>query len=50
MKTLTRSELDAAERFVLLNARLIDRLRVAFLFRDGSAGAVRAALRAYANA
>jgi hypothetical protein len=50
MKTVTPEALDAAERYILLNARLIDRLRFAHLFRDGSAAAVRAALRAYANA
>ncbi|HEX6417587.1 MAG TPA: hypothetical protein VFZ77_03795 [Acidimicrobiales bacterium] len=41
--------LDAAERFVLLNARLIDRHRFAHLFRGGPAGAVVAALSPYAN-
>lgn len=42
-------DLDAAERFLLLNARLIDRLRFARLFRDGSTEAVLTALRAYQN-
>ena len=39
----------AAEWFVLLNARLIDRHRFAHLFRDGPADAVVAALRPYGN-
>jgi hypothetical protein len=42
-------DIDAAERFLLLNARLIDRLRFARLFRDGTTEAVLAALRAYQN-
>lgn len=42
--------LDAAERFVLLNARLLDRHRFAHQFRGGPGAAVLAALRAYANA
>lgn len=41
--------LDAAERYVLLNARLIERHRFAHLFRDGPAEAVVAALRPYGN-
>ncbi|HET9610123.1 MAG TPA: hypothetical protein VFP06_10985 [Acidimicrobiales bacterium] len=41
--------LDAAERYVLLNARLIERHRFARLFRDGPAEAVVAALRLYGN-
>jgi hypothetical protein len=49
MKTVTTDALAAAERYVLLNARLIDRLRFAYHFRDGSASAVRTALAAYAN-
>ncbi|HEX6577090.1 MAG TPA: hypothetical protein VF082_01900 [Jiangellaceae bacterium] len=49
MTMLTPRALAAAERYVLLNARLIDRLRFAHLFRDGSAAAVRSALTAYAN-
>lgn len=49
MKTLTPDALSTAERYLLLNARLIDRLRFAFLFRGGSATAVRAALAGYAN-
>jgi hypothetical protein len=44
MKTLA-----AAEEFILTNARLLDRVRFAFHFRNGSAEAVRAALAPYAN-
>ncbi len=49
MKTVTPAALASAERYLELNARLIDRLRFAYLFRGGSPGAVRAALAAYAN-
>jgi hypothetical protein len=49
MKTLTSEALEAAQRYIELNARLIDRHRFAFLFRSGSAEAVRTALRAYRN-
>jgi Prenyltransferase and squalene oxidase repeat len=41
--------LDAAERFLWLNARLIDRLRYLHLFKGGDAEAVLHALRAYQN-
>jgi hypothetical protein len=41
--------LDAAEQFVLLNARLLDRHRFAHQFRGGPADAVVAALRPYVN-
>lgn len=44
-----RAALDAAERFVLLDARLIERHRFAHLFRHGPAGAVVAALVPYGN-
>lgn len=44
MKTLA-----AAEEFILTNARLLDRQRFAFHFRNGSADTVRAALVPYAN-
>lgn len=50
MAQIDAAALDAAEQFVLLNARLIERHRFAHLFRDGSADAVVAALRPYANA
>ena len=40
-------DLDAAERFMWTNARLIDRLRFDPLFRGGSAARVVAALRPY---
>ncbi|MGH8839310.1 MAG: hypothetical protein ACRDVO_08640 [Jiangellaceae bacterium] len=49
MTMLTPERLAAAERYLLLHARLIDRLRFAHLFRGGSAAAVRSALAAYAN-
>jgi hypothetical protein len=49
-KLLTASALEAAERFTWLNARLIDRLRFAHLFRGGAAAPVVAALRPYQNA
>jgi|RhiMethySRZTD1v2_1073278.scaffolds.fasta_scaffold01351_9 hypothetical protein len=42
--------LDAAETFVLLHARLLDRHRFAHQFRGGPGAAVVAALRPYANA
>jgi len=41
--------LDAAEQFVWLNARLIDRLRFACLFRGGAREKVLAALAPYQN-
>ncbi|MCG5218984.1 hypothetical protein [Streptosporangium sp. KLBMP 9127] len=49
MKVLTKEALARAERFILLNARLIDRLRFAALFADGTAERVLAALRLYQN-
>jgi hypothetical protein len=48
-KMLNAGALEAAERFVWLHARLIDRLRFAHLFRDGAAAPVVAALRPYQN-
>jgi hypothetical protein len=50
MAQIDADALDAAEQFMLLNARLIERHRFAHLFRDGPASAVVAALRPYANA
>lgn len=50
MKCLESSAIDAAERFVWLSGRLLDRHRFAYLFRDGDAAPVLAALRAYQNA
>jgi hypothetical protein len=50
MPALDSVRLDDAERFLWLNARLIDRLRAACLFRDAPAAAVVAALLAYQNA
>lgn len=44
-----RVSIDAAERFVWLNARLIDRFRFDFLFRNGERGRVLAQLRLYRN-
>ncbi|MGH8776850.1 MAG: hypothetical protein ACRDWI_17425 [Jiangellaceae bacterium] len=49
MRTVTPEALDAAEQYLLRAGRLIDRLRFAFLFREGSPTAVRRALRAYGN-
>ncbi len=40
-------DLDAAERFVATHARLLERHRFAYLFRDGPAEPVLAALAAY---
>jgi hypothetical protein len=48
-KMLNAGALEAAERFIWLNARVIDRLRFAHLFRDGAAAPVVAALRPYQN-
>jgi hypothetical protein len=49
MKTVTPGALQRAETFVLLNARLLDRLRFAYHFRGGSADAVIRSLRPYQN-
>lgn len=43
-------DLAAAERFIWLNAKLLDRHRYAYLFKGGEAGPVLAALRPYQNA
>jgi hypothetical protein len=48
-KIIDPGALEAAEQFVWRNARLIDRLRFAHLFRDGAAAPVVAALRPYQN-
>jgi hypothetical protein len=48
-KTVTPAALTAAERFIQLNARLIDRHRFAYHVRGGPAEPVVAVLRAYAN-
>ena len=50
MTHIDAAALDAAERFILRGARLIDRFRFDHLFRGGPATAVVAALRPYANA
>lgn len=49
MKCLQPSALDAAERFVWLSGRLLDRHRFAHLFRGGDPAPVLAALRPYQN-
>jgi hypothetical protein len=49
MKTLGPAQLDAAETFVWLSGRLIERLRFAFLFRGGNRERAIAALRPYQN-
>jgi hypothetical protein len=43
------TDVAAAERFVLANARLIDRHRLACLVHGAPPGPVLAALRAYQN-
>lgn len=43
-------DLFAAERFIYLNARLIDRHRYAYLFQEGDPSQVLAALQPYQNA
>lgn len=50
MTAIDAAALDAAETFVLLNARLLDRHRFAHQFRAGPGGAVVSALAPYANA
>ena len=42
-------EIEAAERFILANARLLDRHRLAVLLHGAPAAPVLAALRAYRN-
>jgi hypothetical protein len=49
MAHIDAAALDAAERFVLRDARLLDRHRFAHQFRGGPGAAVVAALRPYAN-
>jgi hypothetical protein len=49
MKCLDSSAIDAAERFVWLSGRVIDRHRFAHLFRGAPAEPVLAALRPYRN-
>src|SRR5690606_37910934 len=48
-RSIDAAALDAAERFVRRDARLLDRHRFAHQFRGGPAGAVVAALVPYAN-
>jgi hypothetical protein len=50
MTAIDRAALDAAETFMLLNARLIERHRFAHLFRGAPGNSVVAALAPYANA
>src|SRR5215207_4492529 len=47
---IKQPNIEAAETFIWLNARLIDRHRYAYLFRGGDAEPVLAALLAYRNA
>lgn len=49
MKCIESSAIDAAERFMWLSGRTIDRHRFAHLVRDGNREPVLAALRAYRN-
>src|SRR5258707_2177284 len=49
MKCVTPTAIDAAERFVWLSGRLIDRLRFDHRFRGGPLEPVLAALRPYQN-
>src|SRR5262249_79046 len=49
MKTLSPSQIGAAERFVWLSGRVLERLRFAFLFRGGNRERVLSALRPYQN-
>jgi len=49
VRVVDLAALDAAEHFMLLNARLIDRLRFAHLFRAGPVDPVLTALRPYQN-
>jgi hypothetical protein len=42
-------DVDAAERFILANARLLDRHRLVFLLRGGSVAPVLQTLRSYRN-
>jgi len=49
MKTIRPPQLDAAERFVWLTGRLLERLRFAHLFRGADRDRLLAALRVYQN-
>ncbi|WP_050430989.1 hypothetical protein [Chondromyces crocatus] len=49
MRHLDLSALEAAERFVWLSGRVLERLRFAHLFRHGDAARVLSALRPYQN-
>lgn len=49
MKRLSKAAFAAAERYLILNARLVDRLRFAHEFKGGPALPVLHAVRAYQN-
>ncbi|MCC3763125.1 hypothetical protein K3N28_08585 [Glycomyces sp. TRM65418] len=49
MQTLHHAAFAAAERYLILNARLIDRARFAYRFHDGPVSPVLHAVRAYQN-
>lgn len=49
MKTLSPDAFAAAERYMALNARLLDRARFAYRFSDGPVSPVLHAVRAYQN-
>ena len=49
MKTLSKDAFAAAERYMTLHARLIDRLRFAHRFHAGPAEPIRCVLRGYQN-
>jgi hypothetical protein len=49
VKTLQKDAFAAAERYLVLNARLIDRARFAYGFDDGPVSPVLHAVRAYQN-
>lgn len=50
MNILTAEAFVAAERYLMLNARLIDRLRFAHLFHGAPTAPIRAVIEAYQNA
>ncbi|WP_030156328.1 hypothetical protein [Glycomyces sp. NRRL B-16210] len=49
MKQLSKDAFAAAERYLVLNARVVDRVRFAHRFRGGPVGQVVHAVRAYQN-
>src|SRR4051812_40563853 len=46
---ISESKREAARTFILLNGRILDRRRYAYLFENGDAEAVKIALRSYQN-